>query len=576
MRKKWVVKKNLSGQFEGDSQIPDFLKNILANRNIKTLEETEKFFNPNYEKGIYGPFLILNMRGAAERVISALKNKEKIVIFGDYDADGICGAAIFRSFLKKINYENFEIYIPDRNKEEHGLSAKLIEEFADKKIDLIITIDCGITEYEEVKMANEKGIDTVITDHHIPPEKLPPARAVIDLYQKNETYPFKDLCGAAIPFKLISAILKIDSFGIKEGWEKWLLDLVAIATIADMVPLLDENRTLVYYGLNVLVKTRRLGLKLLCQNLNLNPKKIVSDDVAFLIAPRLNAASRMDHAATSFYLLITELKSEADWLVKKLENVNNERKKATEEIVKEIKNIYKDGENLSDFIVDGSEEWRPGSLSLAVTRVVEEYDKPACLWGKATEENIKGSCRSNGRIDLVELLNNVEKNIFYDFGGHPMAAGFTVKKEKIKILENALREAFLRTPKKEIEENILMIDGEFFLDDVNWENYGWLEKLEPFGMANPKPIFLFKNLKIKSIRTFGNGGLHLELSFKKSGGETIKAIGFFMSSSLRLSENRNNGLKPGDIIDLCASFDKNYYNGNIELRLKITDFKTEC
>lgn len=570
MKKKWVVKKNLSEQFKGGSQIPDFLKNILENRNIKTWEEAEKFFNPDYEKGVYDPLLILNMRSAAERIISALKNKEKIIVFGDYDADGICGAAIFHGFLKKINYENFEIYIPDRNKEERGLSAKLIEEFADKKINLIITIDCGITEYEEVKMANEKGIDTVVTDHHIPPEKLPPACAVVDLYQKNETYPFKDLCGAAIPFKLISAILKIDSFGIKEGWEKWLLDLAAIATIADMVPLLDENRILVYYGLNVLAKTRRLGLKLLCQNLNLNSGKIASDDVAFYIAPRINAASRMDHAATSFYLLITELKSEAVWLVKKLEGANNERKKTIEEIVKEIKSIYDESGNPPDFIIKGSEKWHPGSLGLATTRIVEEYDRPVCLWGKATKENIQGSCRSNGRIDLVELLNNVGGNIFYDFGGHPMAAGFTIKKEKIKILENALRKAFLKTRKKEIDENVLLIDSEFYLDDVNWENYGWLEKLEPFGMANPKPTFLFKNIKIESIRKFGNGGLHLELSFKKSGGEIIKAIGFFMSNR----KNTGNAIPcAGEIIDIAASFDKNYYNCYNELRLKIVDFK---
>lgn len=569
MKKKWTLRENLTNQFSRDLEAPDFIKQILASRGIKTKEETERFFNPDYEKDIRDSLLILNMRTAAERIISAIKNKEKIVVFGDYDVDGICGAVIIQSFLKKINYENFEVYIPDRNQDRRGLTEKIIEEFLNSKARLIVTVDCGSGDYQEIKKAKEIGIDVLITDHHIPPKELPPAEAIVNLYQKEETYPFKNFSGAGVAFKLVSAILKCESFGLAQGWEKWLLDLTAIATVADMVPLLNENRTLVYYGLKVLAKTPRLGLKLLLQKLNLN-ERLTSEDIAFFIAPRINAVTRMDHAATSFYLLTTDSKEEAEWLVNRLEETNIERKKMIEDALKEAKEIYKDISCLPEILITGSEKWSPAIVGLVATKIVEEYDRPACVWGKWSETEIKVSCRNNGSLDLMELLNNVQGGIFNDFGGHPMAAAFNAHKDKIEILEAALLSAFLKTTKKGKAEmkNILSIDSQLSLDDVNWNNYGWLEKLEPFGIDNTKPIFLFKNLKVESSRTFGNGGSHLELSFKKSNGEIIRAIGFFMASSLQMSDFRKT-----ETIDLAASLDKNYFNFHNELRLKIVDFK---
>ena len=571
MQKKWVMRENLAAQFEGDFDAPDFIKNILFHRGVKTKEEAKKFFEPDYEKDLDDPLLILNMKKAAERIIRAIKNKEKIVVWGDYDADGICAAAILHHFLKKTNCENFEIYIPDRNRENHGLNEKIIEEFSKKEVKLIITVDCGVSDYEETKKAKEMGIDVIITDHHIPPEKLPPANAIVNLYQKEEKYPFKDFSGAGVAFKLVSAILKQESFGLAKGWEKWLLDLTAIATISDMVSLLDENRTLVYYGLKVLAKTPRLGLKLLLRKLNLG-ERITAEDVAFLIAPRINAASRMDHAETGFYLLTTELYEEAEWLANRLEEMNIERKKMIEDALKEIK-VEQNQALLPKILVVGKEKWPVAIAGLIATKIVEEYDRPACVWGKLSETEIKVSCRNNGSIDLVELFNNVRGDIFNDFGGHPMAAGFNAQKDKIEILEASLNDALEKISKKEkgAAENILLIDAELSLDEVNWDIYALLEKFEPFGMGNPKPVFLFSALKIEKVKTFGNGGLHLELSFKKSNGEAIRAIGFFMSQqSIRPSEGR---IESGNTINLCASLDKNYYNGYNELRLKIVDLK---
>ena len=555
--KKWALKK-----YSGEK---DLVQCLLKDRKIKP-DNAEKFFNPDYESGLGDPFGILNMDRATSRILKAVKNSENVVVFGDYDADGICGTVIFHDFFKKINFENFDVYIPDRYEEGYGLTFKIVDEFIAKKKDLIIVIDCGITDFKEVKRAKEAGIDVIIIDHHLPPPELPPAYAIIDVYQKEDKYPFKNFSGAGMAFKTVSAVLKKNRFQTEDGWEKRLLDVVGIAVIADMVSLSGENRVLAHHGLGFLKKTLRLGLKFLFEKLKINPHHISEDDVGFLIAPRINSASRMDHATTSFLLLTTASESEAEWLCGRLEEKNNERRKLVGLILERIRGgaDFKN-ENLIFF---GDDSWPPGVLGLAANRILDECQKPVFLWGKDSKGLVKFSSRSNS-IDLVGLMNSVPRDIFIDFGGHKFSAGATIEAKNLARLETELYNVLAKMPEIKQEEEILLIDRKMNLEDINEDNYKVIEKFMPFGMDNPKPVFWFSDLKVGSIRTFGNGSPHLGLTFKKSGGETIKAIGFFMASQIRLSDS----LKAGNAIDLAASLDKNYYNGNIELRLRIVDFR---
>ncbi|MEW5907778.1 MAG: single-stranded-DNA-specific exonuclease RecJ [Patescibacteria group bacterium] len=556
--KQWVLREQVS---------PDLVRQILFYRGIKTEEEIEKFLNPDYERDLHDSLLILNMDKAVERILQAIKNNERIIIFGDYDADGVCASVIFYDFFKKIGFENFHIHIPDRHLGGYGLTKEAIDEFVGQKANLIITLDCGITDYEEIEKAKSKRIDVIIIDHHLVPEKPPNALAIIDLKQKGENYPFKEFCGAGLTFKTIKALIKKGQFKIVPGWEKWLLDLVAIATVADMVPILEENRTLVYFGLRVFKKTKRQGLLLFFRRFEINPANITEDDIAFVIAPRINLASRMGHANTSFDLLTTESFNEATWITSHLEMLNNERKSIVEEILKEIEEEI-NYSGIAEIIVYGNINWSPGVLSIGATRLVEKYHCPVFLWGKGEAKEIKGSARSDGSVNLVELMQKMPNDFFIDAGGHFMAAGFSLKEDKIDDFKRELLLAFKKVSKQKVENEILYIDKEISLDDIDWSLYSLIEKLQPFGIGNPKPLFLLSNLEIANMRKFGNGGIHLQLDFKKSlpvgGEEIISAINFF-------SNNNDYRLQSGQKIDIVASLEKSFFRPIPELRLRIVD-----
>jgi len=557
MTKQWVLRKKISENLE---------KQLLFYRGIKTKKEAEKFFNPNYEKGLNDPFKILNMEKAVDRILSAIKKNERIIIFGDYDADGVCASVIFHEFFKKVGFENFHVHIPDRHLDGYGLTLESIDEFKKQEAKLIITLDCGITDYDEIEKANKSGIDTVVIDHHLPPEKLPPACAIVDVKQEKDKYLFKDLCGTGVAFKVICALVKKGGFNIVSGWEKWLLDLVAIATITEMVPLMEENRVLVFYGLQVLRKTKRPGLLSFYRRMEMVPVNINEDDVGFMIAPRINVASRMEHANTSFELLTTESSEEADWLTGRIELLNKDRRNIVEAILQEVDEKI-EIESIPPIIVKGDINWNPGVLGLVATRLVEKYGRPAVLWGKERAKEIKGVCRSDGTVNVVDLMTVLPKDILLDFGGHAFAGGFSIKEGKIDDLEKEILRAYKKILKQKTENEILYIDKEIGPEEVNWEFYGQIEKFQPFGMDNPKPVFMFSELEIANIKKFGNGGIHLQLDFKKSNGEKISAIGFFIANAEKYD------LKTGQKIDLVATLEKSTFRNSLELRLRIVDVK---
>jgi single-stranded-DNA-specific exonuclease len=521
------------------------------------------------------------MEKACVRIYDAVEKGEKIVIYSDYDCDGIPAAVIMHDFFKKISFENFSIYIPDRHGEGYGLHTNAIEEFIKDNVNLIITFDLGITAVKEVKRASEAGIDVIITDHHLPHDEIPEAFAIINPKQDGCDYPDKMLCGAGLAFKLVQALTKKygtywqekypDTAGaiprLTQGWEKWLLDMAGLATLADQVPLVNENRLFAYYGLKVLQKARRPGLAELFRKAGVDVMKMNEEDVTFTLAPRLNAASRMASPMRAFQVLATidaiEARTHADHLAK----INDERKSIVATIMKDVNKKLQLRDHTS-VIVIGNPEWRVGILGLVAAKVAEEYKVPTFVWGSYGSDVIRGSCRlpntyKNGNI--VSLMTALPAGSLLEFGGHAGAGGFSVSHEEVHFLQERLDAICSALPVEE-ETSEYMIDAVITLDDVTPENYSVIEKLAPYGTGNPKPMFRFEKVVPVLVKEFGKEKNHLELAFVTSRGRPVKAIAFFKTreSYTDLSIEK----KP---IDLIATFEKSTFAGRTELRLRIVD-----
>ncbi len=544
-------------------------KTLLERRGIFDLKAQERFLFPNYERDTHDPFLILNMERAVLRILSAMASGERIVIYGDYDCDGIPGSVILHDLFTKISYKNFINYIPHRHNEGYGLNKKAIEQFAVDGTGLIITVDCGITDVEEVTLAQALGMDVIVTDHHLPQAQLPPAYAVINSKQEGDNYPDPMLCGAGVAFKLAQAILLRGNFpDIADGWEKWLLDMAGLSTIADMVPLLNENRVLAHYGLKVLRKSPRPGLQALLRDSGIDQRYLTEEDVGFTIGPRINAASRMDVPLRAFELLSTQDPSVGGERSRHLTKLNDERKLEVARMMKEAKKVLRDRE-IRDVIVIGNPSWRVGVVGLVANQLAETYDRPVFVWGREGGAHIKGSCRSDGRVNLVELMVAVPDGIFIDRGGHEFSGGFSLLHEQVHLLEDALVEAHGRVPKKEKSPEGASVDAELTLDEVNEETFRAIDLLAPFGVGNPKPTFLFRNVAVDAVIQFGKEKNHLRLLLSNDNGAMAQAIGFFLSPSNFPGAD----VRSGGTIDLVATFEKSYFRGRPELRLRIVELR---
>lgn len=548
-------------------------KILLEKRGITDLVAQERFLFPDYVRDTHDPFLILNMERAVDRILLAMANGDRIIIYGDYDCDGIPGSVILYDLFTKIGYKNFLNYIPHRHIEGYGLNHAAIEQFAADDTALIITVDCGITDVEEVALAQELGIDVIVTDHHLPQAVLPPAYAVINSKQAGDTYPDPMLCGAGVAFKLARAILLRGNFpDIPEGWEKWLLDMAGLSTIADMVPLLNENRVLAYYGLKVLRRSPRPGLQALLRDASVDQRYLSEEDVGFTIGPRINAAGRMDVPLRAFELLATEDLSVAGERAKHLANLNRERKLEVARMMKEAKKVLRareSGGEIREVIVIGDPRWRVGVVGIVANQLAEAYDRPVFVWGREGSKEIKGSCRSDGRVNLVELMVAVREGVFIDRGGHEFSGGFSISHEHIHELEERLVEVHRCIPKKEKPKEAVAADAELTLDEVDEETFRAIDLLAPFGVGNPKPRFLFRGIRIEAVAMFGKEKNHLKLIFKNSSGAKIEAIGFFLTpSSFPGVDVRSSGT-----INLVATFEKSHFHSRAELRLRIVDVR---
>jgi len=564
--KKWKSVEPFSDKLsEKLSGYSDLTKGLLSRAGIEDKESAEKFLNPDYERDTHDPYLSKDMKKAVGRVLKAIDENEKIAVFGDYDADGIPGTAILNSFFEKIEYKNFNSYIPDRYEEPYGLSVEAVETFYQQGASLIITVDCGITDIPAVNKANEYGIDVIVTDHHLPHEKLPEAFAIVNHKQEDDEYPYKYLCGAATAWKLVQAILLKRDFDLPKGWEKWLLDLVAISTVCDMVALTGENRVLVKYGLQVLRKTPRVGLQSLFKKGGVKQNFIAEDDIGFVIGPRINIASRMSHGSDAFKMLTTEDALVANTLADHLEGLNAQRKETVQVILDSVEETI---DTDKPVIARGDSGWRIGVLGLTANRLAEKYEKTVCLWAENHQGEIKGSIRSDGTVHVLDLFNEMGGDEFFlDFGGHIASGGFSLDKSKLPEFEEKMLEAYKKVGGKESDYGTVFIQDKLKLSEVNNSLFNEIDKFAPFGMENPKPNFLFEKVEVEDVREFGkNGNTHLELSFA---GSNMKAISFFNT----ISSFEGLELKTGKTINMVATLERSYWRGRPELRLRVIDIQ---
>ena len=536
--------------------ISELLATVLVNRNIVNEKDVELFLNPT-RNDFHDPYLMPDMKSAVKRLIQAINNNEKTIIYGDYDVDGITSITVLSKFLKARGLD-VGAYIPNRLNEGYGLNKEAIKKIADEGYKLIITVDCGISGTEEVKYAYSLGMEVIVTDHHEPLEELPKALAVIDCKRKDNKYPFNSLAGVGVAFKVIQAIgieLKID----EKEYLKYL-DIVAIGTISDIVPLIDENRVIAKLGLKLVEVTKSPGVRAL---LNASAyKEVNSNTVSFGIAPRINACGRMGHERDALDLFLTENIVEANRITNILNEYNKERQNIEKRIFEEaVAKIEKDHLDKNNSIVLGSENWHHGVIGIVASKITELYFKPSILI--CFEENVgKGSGRSIPGFDLHGALCATSEYL-EKYGGHEMAVGLSLKQDKFQEFIKAFEEKAEQAHTEEIVP-VVKIDKEISLKDITLENVKSLNLLEPFGEANKTPIFIYRNLKIDSIRALSEGK-HLKLTLKDAN-TIINAIGFNMG---KYSEE----YQLGDKIDIIGVLEINSFNGVESVQINMKDLR---
>jgi len=576
MNKAWKIKKKAPKKFL--EKFPEFSRltlQLLWARNLKHREKIDEFFNPDYEKSSHDPFLLKDLKKSIKRIEQASRRKEKVVIFADYDADGVCSATLMNEVLALYDIKS-HIYIPDRQTEGYGLNLEAINEFAKRDYKLIITVDCGITDFEEVKLAKEFKMDVLIFDHHEVLKKVPSAFAIVNPKQKKCQYPFKNLSAAGVVFKLVQAVAQIKK--MPKSWEKWFLDLVAISTVTDSMPLFGENRVLVKYGLIVLSQTKRRGLMALMAQARISPSydaetmetNINTMILGFVIGPRLNAASRIDKGLLAYELLNAKNEEEAQDAAKKLEGKNLERQKMVVDVLKEARAKISDTLDGKKVVFAGNKNWNNGIIGLIAQKLSNEFNRPAFVY-RELDDRCVGSVRSLPGFNAVKAMDKCKK-LLIEYGGHPEAAGFAVLNENLEEFKKSIEKiASKELTKGELIRNIY-IDAETDEDDLSWKVFDEIRKFAPFEngdhiaeTCNNLPLFLVKNAKIRNIRNVGSNGNHSKMSIEL-GDREFNAIGFGLANDCA-------NIKIGDKINVVFELISNEWNDTKELQLKIVDFK---
>ena len=558
MNKKWECYEIEEAQVNSlieKYKLNSILAKILVNKGITEKEDIDLFVNPT-RKDFYDPFLMPDMEITVNRILKAIEDKEKIIIYGDYDADGITSTTVLKNFLEERGLE-IGTYIPNRLDEGYGLNKNAIKSIYDQGYRLIITVDCGISGTEEIEYANSLGIETLITDHHEPTEVLPNALAVVDAKRKDNKYPFNQLAGVGVVFKLIQAIsIKLN---LEEKEFLKYLDIVCIGTISDIVPLVDENRVIAKLGLKLIAQTKNIGLKALLEVIGFS--NIDSSAISFGVAPRINACGRMGNEKVALDLFLSKDYAEAKKLAIRLNEYNIERQTIEKQIFDEAVQKVEANEKNKTCVIVGSKGWHHGIIGIVASKITDMYFKPSILVCFEDGEG-KGSGRSIPGFDLHEALMKCEKHL-EKFGEHSMAVGVTLKESEFESFKNELEEYAKENEIDKIQP-VIKIDSELSLKDVSIDSVKSLSMLEPYGEANKMPLFLFKNLKINSIRALSEGK-HLKLTLKEDN-YMINAIGFNMGE---LSEK----YLLDDKVDIVGNLDINVYNGNENVQIILKDIR---
>lgn len=519
--KTWRVYKgdeNKIGKLAKEAGISKVFASILVERGIETKEEAEIFLNPEEKQPFYDPFLMKDMDKGVKRIIKAVYEKEKIIVYGDYDVDGITATSVLTNTLRKLG-ANVDFYIPDRQSEGYGLNVDALKKLESEGAKLIVTVDCGIAGIKEVEVAN-KFLDIVITDHHISPGTLPNATAVINPHREDCPYPDKNLSGVGVAFKLCQALYK----KIKDEEFTEDLDFVALGTIADIVPLVGENRKLVRLGLKEIQNSKKCGINALIEVSALIGREIGPGQVGFALAPRLNAAGRIGHAKDGVALLLSENYEDALAIAENLNDSNTERQDIEKAILNEAQEKLSkmDLSKLHSIVLDG-ENWHPGVIGIVASRIVDIYYLPTIIISHQGEES-KGSCRSIRALHMHDALSATSSHLI-GFGGHAQAAGLTIKTSEIPKFREAFESYVAKTLKKEDYMQTIDIAALISPDNVTENLINELELLEPFGMGNPKPVFGAKNIAGKNPRVMGKNSEHLSFTLGKNGSRTALAWG---------------------------------------------------
>ena len=542
-----------------------YLETMLEKRGLLDEVERQRFLEPSYEQHLHSPWLLPDIDAAVDRIQAALAATEQICIFSDYDADGIPGAVIWHDFFTAIGYEHFSNKIPHRHYDGFGLNVAAVEEMAAAGATLIITVDCGTSDVAAVTKANALGIDVIITDHHQPAEVLPDAVAVVNPAVGN-SYPFSGICGAAVTFKLVQALLERGQFTLPEGTEKWWLDMVGLATIADMVPLVDENRVFAHYGLVVLRQSRRPGLQQLLKKQRASQPHLTEDDIGFTIGPRINAASRMDTPEAAFMMLASTDEGEAGSYVARLEELNQERKTMVASMTRAAHERLQTQVEIPSVLVLGDVSWRPSLAGLLANKLAEEHSCPVFVWGRDGNGVVKGSCRAGGNISVIRLMEAAADS-FLEFGGHHASGGFSVTDDKIHSLQKALVQARQQLGDKAAVPQVREPEYEFRLDEITTQIIAEQARLAPFGMANPKPLYLITHVVPTEVTLFGKTKEHTKLVFNTRG-SAKEAIAFFTTP-----ESFSTLPTVGHECSLFAHLEQSFFMGRLQTRLRIVDVR---
>lgn len=536
---------------------------LLALRGIDSYDKAKSFFRPDLSR-VHDPFLMKDMDKATERLAEAIREGQKILIYGDYDVDGTTSTSVLFLFLKQFGVD-VDFYIPHRFKEGYGINEEGIQYAVDIGADLMVSVDCGITAIEETEQARAHGIDLVICDHHNVGDSIPDAVAVLDPKRKDCNYPFDGLSGAGVGFKLVQGTIK--KLGLSEQMAYELLDLVAISIASDIVPIQDENRILMAEGLKQINTDPRVGVKALLDLINMKVGSLTASNIVFSIGPRINAAGRMGDAKKAVFLLISETDSEARSRAEELENINQARRDKDTETMDEAKAIVDRDYNLEKVssMVLHQPDWHLGVIGIVASRLVDTYGRPAVMLS-TVDGKIKGSARSIEGFNIYEAFKKCE-DLLEQFGGHEYAAGLTIPKENLEEFRRRIDEIAADHLSEDDFTPELPIDCELDLSEVNMRFWKLLSQFEPFGPGNLRPIFVSRDVEVVGVPTIVGKG-HLKMKVAQNGSGPFDVIGFNMHE--HMPTVRNSGEEK---IDIAYSLEENHWNGRRTLQIRLRDLR---